>query len=81
MHCNIPIFIPQLACPHTCIFCNQKYISGQQKAPSMLEVKETIETYLSTLSRDDEVELAFFGGSFTGISMEMQDKYLQFYKT
>lgn len=77
MHCNIPIFIPQLACPHACIFCNQKYISGQQKAPSMLEVKETIETYLSTLSRDDEVELAFFGGSFTGISMEMQNKYLQ----
>lgn len=77
MHCNIPIFVPQLACPHACIFCNQKYISGQQKAPSMLEVKETIETYLSTLSRDDEVELAFFGGSFTGISMEMQNKYLQ----
>ena len=77
MHCNIPIFIPQLACPHACIFCNQKYISGQQKASSMLEVKETIETYLSTLSRDDEVELAFFGGSFTGISMEMQNKYLQ----
>ena len=44
MHCNIPIFIPQLACPHACIFCNQKHISGQQKAPSMLEVKETIET-------------------------------------
>ncbi len=77
MHCNIPIFIPQLACPHACIFCNQKYISGQQKAPSMLEVKETIETYLSTVNSGDEVELAFFGGSFTGISMEMQNRYLQ----
>ena len=77
MHCNIPVFIPQLACPHACIFCNQRHISGQQKAPSIEEVKATIDTYLSTLNQDDEVELAFFGGSFTGISMEMQNQYLQ----
>lgn len=77
MHCNIPIFIPQLACPHACIFCNQRHISGQQKAPSISEVRQTIETYLSTLSNDDDVEIAFFGGSFTGIDINLQNEYLQ----
>lgn len=77
MHCNIPIFIPQLACPHACIFCNQRHISGQQKAPSIDEVKQTIETYLSTLNQNNEVELAFFGGSFTGIDINLQNIYLK----
>ncbi|MBR1769315.1 MAG: radical SAM protein [Bacteroidales bacterium] len=80
MHCNIPVFIPQLACPHACIYCNQRYISGQITAPSLQEVKTTIDTYLSTLSEDDEVELAFFGGSFTGLSIEEQNNYFSVVK-
>ncbi|MDO5759651.1 MAG: radical SAM protein, partial [Bacteroidota bacterium] len=77
MHCNIPIFIPHLACPHACIFCNQRHISGQTKAPTIQEVKQTIGSYLSTIKEGSEVEVAFFGGSFTGIDIELQNKYLQ----
>ena len=30
----IPVFIPHAGCPHQCVFCNQKTISGQQTASS-----------------------------------------------
>ena len=34
-------------------------------------VKQEIETALSTISEDKEIEIAFFGGSFTGIDREL----------
>ena len=76
-HCNIPIFIPQKACPHQCIYCNQSYISGQQTAPTLCEVQHTIERYLSTAEKDTDIQVAFFGGTFTGLDIEEQKNYLE----
>lgn len=44
------------------------------------EITQTIETWLSTLTERpgmQTIELAFFGGSFTGIPIEQQSAYLQ----
>ena len=69
-HVNIPIFIPHLGCPNNCVFCNQRSISGRQSFdPS--EVTGQIESVLATLGEDTEREIAFFGGSFTGIDREL----------
>ena len=65
-HINIPIFVPHLGCPHQCSFCNQRSISGHS-AFSLSEMEETVRASLSTAEADAEVEIAFFGGSFTGI--------------
>ncbi|MBO5907488.1 MAG: radical SAM protein [Clostridia bacterium] len=65
-HINIPIFIPHLGCPNQCVFCNQKTISGVREF-DISTVKQTIDSTLATTSDEDEVEIAFFGGSFTGI--------------
>lgn len=65
-HINIPIFIPHLGCPNQCVFCNQRTISGVREFEPA-SVKKTIEDVLSTVNDGDEVEIAFFGGSFTGI--------------
>lgn len=65
-HVNIPIFIPHLGCPHTCVFCNQKKISGHEKA-DLSSVGREIEEALSTVKPFQEAQIAFFGGSFTGI--------------
>lgn len=74
----IPIFVPHLGCPNSCTFCNQKTISGQAKQVTAKEVKETIEYYLSNFKDDNKyVEVAFFGGSFTGIEEELQEELLQ----
>ena len=76
-HYTIPVFIPELACPFQCVFCNQKKISGQQNIPSGDEIIATIENHLRTFkSKDRYVEVGFFGGSFTGIPIEEQKRYL-----
>lgn len=66
-HINIPIFIPHLGCPNMCVFCNQRYISGVDGfVPEQAE--EEIENVLSSVRGSGcECEIAFFGGSFTGI--------------
>ena len=69
-HVNIPIFIPHLGCPNNCVFCNQRSISGKQEfCPS--SVDEEINRALSTVSEGTDTEIAFFGGSFTGIDREL----------
>lgn len=76
-HANIPIFIPHKGCPHDCIFCNQKKIAGQIKAPDVDEIKDFIEKSLKTVDKNKEIQIAFFGGSFTGIDKEEMISYLK----
>lgn len=77
-HAIIPIFIPHEGCQNDCVFCNQKKITAKAEAIPPCEIKNTIETYLSTIDRNitKTVELAFFGGSFTGLPIETQNAYL-----
>ena len=73
----IPIFVPHLGCPNDCTFCNQKKISGQKKNITKQDVKKIIEYYLENFNElDKKVEVAFFGGSFTGIQKEIQEELL-----
>lgn len=76
-HYNIPIFIPELACPNQCIYCNQRHISGQLQAVKPEEIKQIIEQHLATFIKPSHIELAFFGGSFTGIDEEDMITYLE----
>lgn len=74
----IPIFVPHLGCPNDCIFCNQKDISGQMKPVTKESAKETIDFYLNNMKDNDcNKEVAFFGGSFTGIEPEKQEELLE----
>jgi len=69
-HVNIPVFIPHLGCPNDCVFCNQKRISGTSSF-NKNEVDSIIKNALSTIDTDNtETEIAFFGGSFTGIDRD-----------
>ncbi len=77
-HYIIPIFVPHLGCPNDCIFCNQKSISGQQKMITKEDIKNTIDFFLKNIKdKEAKKEVAFFGGSFTGIEVEKQDEFLQ----
>ena len=73
-HRTIPIFVPEVSCPNQCIYCNQRVISGQQHMPTDKEITATIERYSSTFEAGMHVELAFFGGNFTGIPMSEQQR-------
>ena len=74
-HINIPIFIPHLGCPNDCVFCNQRTISGVREF-EWESVIPMIESALSTIGDGAETELAFFGGSFTGIDRDLMIKLL-----
>ena len=74
-HKNIPVFIPHLGCPNDCVFCNQRTISGTAEFREP-DVKDIIERALSTLGPGDDAEIAFFGGSFTGIDRDLMIRLL-----
>lgn len=83
-HAIIPIFIPHAGCPHDCVFCNQKAITARTAPPSLDDTIAAIERNLATIKRNPAIkttEIAFFGGSFTGIPMEEQSAYLKIAKS
>ncbi len=74
-HVNIPVFIPHLGCPNLCVFCNQRAISGVSSfLPETAE--RTIDEVLATVREDAVCEIAFFGGSFTGIDRTLMIRLL-----
>ena len=75
-HRNIPIFIPHLGCPNQCVFCNQHSISGCGDFHEE-QVRAQIEQGLARITADaSDVEIAFFGGSFTGIDRALMCRLL-----
>ncbi|MCQ2545471.1 MAG: radical SAM protein [Clostridia bacterium] len=78
-HAIIPVFIPHKGCPNDCVFCNQKAITARTADVSPEDVRNIIEQYLPTLTGRglETIELAFFGGSFTGIPIEEQSALLK----
>ena len=72
----IPIFVPHRGCPHDCIFCNQKKITGVSTEVTAQDARNIIEECLETIDKDTNVEIAFFGGSFTAIEEECQNELL-----
>lgn len=72
----VPFFISHLGCPHQCIFCDQKGITGTaQPLPSAETIVSTI-TGFRTTAPDKAVEVAFFGGTFTMLPRADQERLL-----
>jgi histone acetyltransferase (RNA polymerase elongator complex component) len=77
----IPIFISHQGCPHRCIFCDQFTIAGSaenSQPASGTTVRTIIEQWLNRPRKEDKesVQVAFYGGSFTGISVKRQEELL-----
>lgn len=69
----IPIFVPHGGCPHRCVFCDQRQITGCAALPTEEELWSMLPP-----NTNAEWELAFYGGSFTAISREVRLRYLAF---
>ena len=76
----IPFFIQHLGCPHRCLFCNQSSIAGvseKQEYPQREVLDTVINEWLARFRSPDDVQLAFYGGSFTCLPAEVQVDLLE----
>jgi len=73
----ISIFIPFLGCPFHCIYCNQPKITGQKEEIIDAEyVDSLINNSLKTMPSNSRKEIAFYGGTFTGLPLTYQKELL-----
>jgi histone acetyltransferase (RNA polymerase elongator complex component) len=75
----IPIFIAHQGCPHRCLFCNQRSITGVVSGEiGPEEVAESIRGQLAWPRRQPAApaQVAFYGGSFTSLGQERQQELL-----
>ncbi|MBQ3290826.1 MAG: radical SAM protein [Mogibacterium sp.] len=75
-HAIIPIFIPHKGCPNDCVFCNQRKITARTDDVTAEDARSIIDTWLTTLGDAGTVEAAFYGGSFTGLTINEQSEFL-----
>ena len=75
-HATIPVFVPHFACKNDCVFCDQRKISGAQKPPDDLEAF-LFSSAEGLAGRFSSADIAFFGGSFTGIEEPLMRFYLE----
>ncbi|MBU0482426.1 MAG: radical SAM protein [Proteobacteria bacterium] len=75
----IPFFIAHQGCPHRCVFCNQRKIAGAgDVAVSGSAVATEIKRRLQQPRHPGrgKVVVAFYGGSFTGLTEKRQRELL-----
>jgi len=74
---TVPFFISHQGCPHTCVFCDQRTISGAAgRLPTANEIVSKISLWRVTAG-GRPLEVAFFGGTFTALSHEIQAGLLE----
>ncbi len=72
----LPVFVPHLGCPHACVFCNQRRISGARSPAKPEDVKNLTAQSAAFLPQGGKRQLAFYGGSFTAIPKKEQEALL-----
>jgi histone acetyltransferase (RNA polymerase elongator complex component) len=73
---TVPFFVSHAGCPHRCVFCDQRAISGSAGSlPDADEIVRTVSAYRETAG-NRPVEVAFFGGSFTSLPRSIQESLL-----
>lgn len=73
----IPVFIPHRGCPHHCLFCNQEKIAGTGRGDGALPaIAAAIDEWLARSPGHAEVQVAFYGGSFTCLPVAEQQAML-----
>ncbi len=73
----LPVFVPHLGCPHACVFCNQRRITGQLQPADAETVRKIIQDAAALPRTGAKRQLAFYGGSFTAIDEAQQEELLQ----
>lgn len=74
----VPFFLRNRGCRHRCVFCNERVISGNAAPVTQAAMRETVgATLAASGGRHGGAEIAFYGGSFTGMPRGEQIELLQ----
>lgn len=74
----IPFFVSHNGCPERCVFCNQQNINGRKELlPDIDDIGKMISRHLESWRGAGRKEVAFYGGSFTGIERHDQERLLK----
>jgi histone acetyltransferase (RNA polymerase elongator complex component) len=75
----IPFFLMNRGCPHRCLFCNPALTAGNQTGEiTKAALDETVRAYLDRAGgRKGPVQIAFYGGTFTGMAQDEQRRLLE----
>lgn len=74
----IPIFLPNMGCPHQCAFCNQNTVTGiESRLPSREDLQRSINQFLSYKGKNrGETQISFYGGNFMGLERGQMETLL-----
>jgi histone acetyltransferase (RNA polymerase elongator complex component) len=74
----IPFFLMNRGCPHRCLFCNESLTAGDRpERITDAAFAETVRVHLAVAGRKGgPSEIAFYGGTFTGMDLEEQRRLL-----
>ncbi len=72
----VPVFVPHLGCPHDCVFCNQRRISGTLVPANEQDIIQQMKQAAALPRNGAKRQLAFYGGSFTAIPIAQQEALL-----
>ncbi len=74
----VPIFISNQGCPHRCIFCDQRRITGEEKiGPDSVERIIKIAINSSRFKKELGIEVAFYGGTFASLPISYMKQLLE----
>ncbi len=71
----VPVFVPHGGCPHACVFCDQRRITGERETATARTVEHAMQQ-AAALPSGAKRQLAFYGGSFTAIPAAQQEELL-----
>lgn len=73
----VPLFLAGWGCPHRCCFCDQRTQTGVADRARAADVRALVARHVSGEGEGAQpVELAFYGGTFTGLPAALQEELL-----
>jgi histone acetyltransferase (RNA polymerase elongator complex component) len=75
----IPFFLMNRGCPHRCLFCNERLTAGDlPESITKAAFAKTVRAHLrGTGRKHGSVQIAFYGGTFTGMERKEQRRLLE----
>lgn len=75
----VPVFIPHKGCPHRCVFCNQKTITGTRDNDDDTDALRAYITDFLSYKREGRgrTQISFYGGTFLGLEPERINRLLK----